>query len=265
MKIISWNINGLRAVIKKGDLVAFLAKESPDILCLQEIKISEAKVEKEDFKFPGYYFLTNGAKREGYSGTAMLVKESLFPLLARRGLGEGVIKNGIGVPEFDDEGRIQILELPKAYVVNVYFPNANAELSRLNYKLNFNKALLKHLKKLEAKKPIIVTGDFNVAHQPIDLARPKENDGSAGFTKEERESMDEFLAAGFVDTFRFLNKTLIQYSWWSYRMGARARNVGWRIDYFCVSDKIKKYLEKAYILDQVLGSDHAPVGIEINL
>ncbi|MEI7452407.1 MAG: exodeoxyribonuclease III [Candidatus Falkowbacteria bacterium] len=258
MKIISWNINGLRAVVKKGDLVAFLAKANPDILCLQEIKISEAKVEKENLQFPGYYLLTNGAQREGYSGTAMLVRESLFTKMPKA-------ENGIGVPEFDDEGRIQILELPKAYVVNVYFPNANAELSRLNYKLNFNKALLKHLKKLETKKPIIITGDFNVAHQTIDLARPKENDGSAGFTREERESMDEFLAAGFIDTFRYLNDGLIQYSWWSYRMGARQRNVGWRIDYFCVSDKIKKSLEKAYILDQVLGSDHAPVGIEIKL
>jgi len=258
MKLISWNINGLRAILLKGDLVNFLKTESPDILCLQEIKISEAKIKAADFKFPGYYFLANGAKREGYSGTAMLIKEDFLG-------ADDIIKNGIGIDEFDDEGRIQILELPKFYLVNVYFPNANHELSRLDYKLRFNAALLKYLKKLEEKKPIVITGDFNVAHQAIDLARPKENEGNAGFTIEECDWMTKFLAAKFIDSFRFLNDALVQYSWWSYRAGARARNVGWRIDYFCVSDKIKKYLKKAYILDKVLGSDHAPVGLEINL
>ena len=261
MKLISWNVNGLRAVLKKGSLTDFLQNEKPDILCLQEIKISEAKIAKENFQFPGYYLLSNGAKREGYSGTALLIKnEILDPPEA-----DDKINNGIGMAEFDDEGRIQILELPKFYLLNIYFPNANGELSRLPYKMKFNRALLAHLKKLQVKKPIVITGDFNVAHQAIDLARPKENEGSAGFTATERQWMTEFLAAKFVDSFRFLNGDKIQYSWWSFRAGARQRNVGWRIDYFCVSDKIKKYLKKAYILDKTLGSDHAPVGIEIEL
>ena len=149
------------------------------------------------------------------------------------------------------------------YLLNIYFPNANHELSRLRYKLDFNDALLKYVKKLEKKKPVIITGDFNVAHQEIDLARPRDNEGNAGFTVEERAWFSQFLKAGFIDTFRYKNSDKIQYSWWSFRAGARSRNIGWRIDYFCVSDKLKKSLKKAYILDKVTGSDHAPVGLEI--
>ncbi len=160
---------------------------------------------------------------------------------------------------------MQTLEFDKFYFINAYFPNANHELSRLNFKLEFNNALLKHLKKLERKKPIIICGDFNVAHEEIDLARPKDNVGNPGFTDEERKWADKFIKAGFIDTFRQTHKNKIQYSWWSYRFGARARNIGWRIDYFFVSAKIFKYVKNAFILDNIAGSDHCPVGIEIKM
>ncbi|MEI6529549.1 MAG: exodeoxyribonuclease III [Candidatus Falkowbacteria bacterium] len=255
MKIISWNVNGIRAVAKKG-LAAFLREEAPDILCVQEVKISEISRLETEFDFLGYREYWNSARRPGYSGTAMLIKDNFKGALSE--------KNGIGIERFDDEGRIQTLELKKYYLVNVYFPNSNSELSRLNYKIEFNQALLKYLKKLEKTKPVVITGDYNVAHEAIDLARPKENEGSAGYTKEERGWFKSFLKAGFIDTFRLLNGDKIQYSWWSFRAGARARNVGWRIDYFCVSDKLKKTLKKAYILDKITGSDHAPIGLELD-
>jgi len=254
MKLISWNVNGIRAVSQKGFSV-FLKKEKPDILCIQEIKISEDTKNKTEFDFPGYEEYWNCAQRPGYSGTAILVRTGFSKVLG--------FKNGFGIAKFDQEGRVQTLELPQFYLVNIYFPNANHELSRLGYKLEFNAALLKYLKKLEIKKPVMVTGDFNVAHQPIDLARPKDNEGNPGFTIEERDWFDKFLQTGFVDTFRYKNGNKIQYSWWSFRAAARVRNIGWRIDYFCVSDKLRKNLKKAYILDKVTGSDHAPVGLEI--
>ena len=284
MKIISWNVNGLRAVLRKGNLVDFLKRENPDILCLQEIKISEPKLEKENISFPGYQFLTNGARREGYSGTAILIKDDILikdgflkknVILKKAGAAKNEksfkieneksfkIKNGLGIDKFDQEGRLQILELPKFYLFNLYFPNANHELSRLDYKLDFNEALLKFLKRLDKNKPVILTGDFNVAHEEIDIARPKDNEGSAGFTLAERKWLSKLLKNNFVDTFRELNSKKIQYSWWSFRFNARPRNLGWRIDYFVVSDRIKKYVKKAYILDQELGSDHAPIGLEI--
>ena len=255
MKIISWNINGIRAVARHG-FKDFLNSEKPDILCLQEIKISDATTLLTEFDFPEYKEYFNCAKRPGYSGTAILVREDLLK-------NKWPLKPGLGISKFDDEGRVQTLETEKFYLINVYFPNSNPELGRLNYRLEFNEALLKYLKKLENKKPMIITGDYNVAHEEIDLARPKENAGSAGFTVEERAWMAKFLKAGFVDSFRELNGQKVQYSWWSFRAGARARNVGWRIDYFCVSVKLKKYLKKAYILDKITGSDHAPIGIEL--
>lgn len=260
MKIISWNVNGLRAIMRKGNLIDFLATAKPDIVCLQEIKISAAKLEKAALEFPGYQLFANGARREGYSGTALLVRDSF---LKKQDKLE--VKTGIGQDEFDHEGRIQILDLPRFYLLNLYFPNSNHALSRLAYKQKFNAAIMREIKKREGKKPVVVTGDFNVAHKPIDLARPKENEGNPGYTIEERTDMEKFLAGGLVDTFRFLEGQKVQYSWWSFRAGARRRNVGWRIDYFLVSDKMKKYLKKAYILDKVLGSDHCPVGLEINL
>lgn len=254
MKIISWNVNGLRAVLKKGFL-DFLSSEKPDIICLQEIKIGENLIKKEipDFlEYQSYYF---SAKRPGYSGTAILVKKIIA--------NEIRVVNGFLQGDFDDEGRVQILEADNFFLLNIYFPNSRADLSRLDYKIEFNNEILKLAKKLEKKNPVIITGDFNVAHQEVDLARPKANEGQAGFTFEERESMTKFLKAGFIDTFRFLNKDKIQYSWWSFRAAARKRNVGWRIDYFCVSDKLKKSLKKAFILDKIEGSDHAPVGLEL--
>jgi len=258
MKIISWNVNGLRAVLRKGNLMDFLQRVKPDVLCLQEIKISEPKLEKEQSVFPGYKFFTNGARREGYSGTAMLVKEAVV-----KKVRNFKIKNAIGIDRFDHEGRLQILELDKFFLLNIYFPNSNHELSRLGYKLEFDEALLKYLKKIDKTKPIIITGDFNVAHEPIDLARPKDNEGNPGFTVEERAWMTKLLEGGFVDTYRFQNGNKIQYTWWTFRANARVRNIWWRIDYFVVSDRIKKHVKKAYILDKELGSDHAPVGLEI--
>lgn len=254
MKLVSWNVNGVRAVIKK-DFHKFLESYKPDVLCLQEIKISEASRFDAELDFPGYIEYWNSAKRPGYSGTAILVREdSLKPLN---------VKNGFGQDRFDDEGRTQIAEFSNFFLVNCYFPNANSELTRLAYKIEFNQDLQKHLKTLEQKKPVIICGDFNVAHKDIDLARPKENRGTAGFTLEECDWMDKFIGDGFVDTFREINNNKIQYSWWSYRAGARQRNVGWRIDYFCASKKLQKRIKNAYILDSVTGSDHCPVVLEI--
>ena len=259
MKFISWNVNGIRAILKKGFL-DFLKKEKPDVLALQEIKICEKARTKEHFDFNGYEEFWNSAERPGYSGTATFVASS-----RNKNYEIHKASAGIGVKEFDKEGRTQTLEFDKFYFVNAYFPNANHELSRLNYKLRFNDALLKYLKKLERRKPIIICGDFNVAREEIDLARPKDNIGNPGFTDEEREWADKFIKAGFVDTFREKHKNKIQYSWWSYRFGARAKNIGWRIDYFFVSAKIFKYVKRAYILDKITGSDHCPVGIDLEL
>lgn len=254
MKIISWNVNGVRAVMKKNFL-EFLLTEKPDVLCLQEIKISESSKNDAKLDFPGYTEYWNCANRPGYSGTAILVREDLIQPIK--------VKNGFGQDRFDGEGRTQIAEFADFYLVNCYFPNANHELSRLDYKLDFNRDLQKHLKSLEKKKPVVICGDFNVAHLPIDLARPKENRGSAGFTPEECAWMTDFLTDGFIDSYRAINGDKIQYTWWSYRGGARPRNVGWRIDYFCTSKKLLKKIKDAYILDKVIGSDHCPVVLEL--
>ncbi len=260
MKILSWNVNGIRAVMKKGFL-NFLENQKPDILCLQEIKIADKDISGANLVFPGYKSYWNSAKRPGYSGTAVLIKEDLL-------LNNEIIKteNGLNLKDsekFDIEGRVQIFEFKNFYLINAYFPNSQADLARLDFKTEFNNLILKKAKLLEKKKAVIITGDYNVAHQEIDLARPKANEGAAGFTKEERSSFSKFIDSGFIDTFRELNNEKIQYSWWSFRAAARTRNVGWRIDYFCVSAKLKKSLKKAYILDKVMGSDHAPVGLEI--
>lgn len=249
LNILCWNVNGIRAVIRKGFL-NFLQQQQPDILCLQEIKISEATRHEQQFDFPNYQEFWNSAQKSGYSGTAILVKDNIKV-------------NYLKKFDWDDEGRIQVLDIGKYYLVNIYFPNANHELSRLDFKIDFSDKLLKQLKLLEKKKPLIITGDYNVAHQEIDLARPKQNIGNPGFTEEERAWMSKFLSKGFRDTFRELHPKKIQYSWWSYRANARANDVGWRIDYFCVSEKILKKISQAFILDQVLGSDHAPIGITI--
>ncbi|PLX26023.1 exodeoxyribonuclease III [Candidatus Parcubacteria bacterium] len=249
MKILSWNVNGIRAAIRKG-FVEFLNTEKPDVIGLQEIKISDAARAQENFDFADYQEFWNSADRPGYSGTAFLVKN-------------GLEAKALPKLSWDDEGRVQVIDIDKFYLANVYFPNAKDDLSRLGWKIDWNDKLLTYFKKLAKKKPLIVTGDYNVANEEIDLARPKPNVGNAGFTDQERAWMKRFLAAGFKDTFRQMHPNKVQYSWWSYRANARANNVGWRIDYFCVSDRILKKVSKAFILDKVLGSDHAPIGIEI--
>lgn len=255
MKIISWNVNGIRAVVKKGFL-DFLKKIQPDILLLQEIKINDLARAKEKFDFKNYLEFWHPAERPGYSGTATLV---------RKGLPDIRVKNGLGKTAFDREGRAQTIELEKFYLLNAYFPNANHELSRLGFKLDFNDHLLRYVKTLEKKKPVILGGDFNVAHEEIDLARPKDNVGNPGFTDEERGWMTKFLNSGLIDTYRYINKNKIQYSWWGYRFNLRARNIGWRIDYFCVSKKLERSVKDAFILDKIMGSDHCPVGVEIKI
>ncbi len=258
MHIVSWNINGIRAVLKKGFL-DFLKKEKPDILCLQEIKIDDTVRNKENFNFFGYEEFWNSAERKGYSGTMILIKDSLKKEIISK-------KN---YP--NNEGRVQILELNKFFLINVYFPNANRELSRLPYKMKFNRKLLKYIKGLskiptkegKKKKPVIITGDFNVAHQEIDLARPKDNIGNAGFTNEERNSFQEYLKSGLIDTFRYFHPKKIQYTWWTYRAGARPKNIGWRIDYFCVSKKIISQIKNSYIMNEVMGSDHCPIVLQL--
>jgi exodeoxyribonuclease III len=253
MKIISWNVNGIRAIYKKG-FYEFLKKEKPDILALQEIKISSDKIEKENFDFADYKEFWCSAKRPGYSGTLILYRPELEILGKEKGLK---------IEKFDIEGRAQSLELKNFFLINAYFPNSNGILSRLDYKLEFNKEIEKYAKKLNKKKPVIITGDFNVAHQEIDIARPKANEGKAGFTVEEREYFNNLTKKGFIDTFRYLHPNKIKYSWWSFRAGSRARNVGWRIDYFCVSKDIIKNIKEADILDKIMGSDHAPILIEL--
>jgi len=249
MKIISWNVNGIRAIVKKG-FVDFLKSVKPDVLCLQEIKISADARNKEIFDFAGYEEYWHPARRPGYSGTMILVKDGIKVLREKKFLADG-------------EGRVQTLELENFYLVNVYFPNANHELSRLDFKLRFNGRLLKFLKELEKKKPVVICGDFNVAHNPIDLANPEENEGNPGYTKQERTWFDKFLQAGFIDTFRTKQPDRTQFTWWSYRFLARERNVGWRIDYFCISLYLNKYLKRSFIMDEITGSDHCPVGIEM--
>ncbi len=254
MLLISWNINGIRASIRKG-FTEFLNTKKPDIICLQEIKIDDVMRAKENFDFADYDEYWNSADRPGYSGTAIFVKSKLKL--------KPKYTTGVGIEKFDEEGRVQTLEFDKFYLVNAYFPNTRHDLSRLDFKSEFNESILKYLKKLDKKKPVILTGDYNVAHEEVDLARPKDNDGNAGFHPEERKWMTKFLKAGFIDTYRHLHPKKIQYSWWSYRFGARSRNVGWRIDYFCISKKLKNKIKKTEIWDDIEGSDHCPVILEL--
>ncbi len=253
MKIISWNVNGIRAAVKKG-FTDFLKKARPDILLLQEIKINDLARAKEKFDFKDYLEFWHPAERPGYSGTATLIKNGL-PILG--------VKNGLGEAAFDREGRVQTVELEKFSLINAYFPNAHHELSRLKFKLAFNDQILKYVKKLEKSKPVVLCGDFNVAHEEIDLARPKDNVGNPGFTDEERAWMTKFLNSAQVDAYRYINKNKIQYSWWGYRFNLRARNVGWRIDYFMISPLLLPRLKEARILKEVTGSDHCPVAISL--
>ena len=248
MKMISWNVNGLRAVINKG-FMQILEELDPDIMCLQEIKMLPEQMPEP---LPaGYTAYWNSADRKGYSGTAIFSKHE--PLS---------VQNGMGMPEHDDEGRVITLEFTDYYLVTVYTPNSKNELLRLDYRTQeWDVEFLKFVRKLEERKPVIFCGDLNVAHKEIDLARPKTNKMSPGFTDEERASFDNIVDAGFIDTFREFNQEPDQYSWWSYRAGARARNVGWRIDYFCISPSLRPRLKEAFIRQDIMGSDHCPVGI----
>ena len=265
MKIYSWNINGIRAILKKPEFEDFLLREDPDVLLMQEVKITKEARQKrfqldlsgEDyFSKLGYATYWNSAIRPGYSGTLTLVKKNL-------GVLHLSLLNGVGVEKFDVEGRVQTLEFPDFYVLNIYFPNANRELTRLDYKIEFDLALEKHIEKLNKQKLVIIGGDFNVAHDEIDLARPQNNKGHAGFTKEERKWIHAFLKKDFVDVFREFNPDKKQYSWWTYRAMARERNIGWRIDYFLVSKKLLPKIKSTQIHDEIMGSDHCPVSIEI--
>jgi len=250
MKFISWNVNGIRAVLKKG-FADFIHQEQPDILCLQETKATQADVVVPE-ALAGYTSFWNSAEKKGYSGTAIFSK--VKPV---------AVTFGIGIAEHDREGRVITAEYEKFFVVNIYVPNSKRELTRLEYRQQWDRDLLAYLKRLEASKPVIWCGDLNVAHTEIDLARPKDNVKNHGFTPEERAGFDAFVAAGFVDTLRVFEKEGGHYTWWSQMGTARARNIGWRIDYFLVSEALKVKLKSATIYHTTLGSDHCPVGIEL--
>ena len=262
MKIISWNVNGIRAVHKKGLFESFVKEYKPDILCLQETKAEQHQSEVDLKNYQEYW---NSAERKGYSGTAIFTKTK--PLSIQNGFGEKIenkykLEDKYGDPK--KEGRVITAEYKDFYVVTVYTPNSKDDLSRipLRHKL-WDPAFLEYVKSLDKKKPVIFCGDLNVAHTPEDLARPKENVGKKGFTNEEREGIDNIIAAGFLDTFRIFTKGNGHYSWWSHFANARSRNIGWRIDYIFVSERLKSKVKKAEILPEVLGSDHCPVLIEI--
>ena len=250
MKLISWYVNGIRACLNKGFL-DFFNSENADIFCLQETKCQEGQVELE---IDGYTSYWNSAEKKGYSGTAVFTKNK--PLK---------VTYGIGKQEHDKEGRIITLEFEKFYLVTNYTPNAKRELERLDYRMIWEDEIRKYLLKLNKTKPVIMCGDLNVAHEEIDLKNPKTNRGNAGFTDEERGKMTELLKAGFVDSYRYLYPEKIEYSWWSYMGHAREKNIGWRIDYFITSKDIEKNIKEAKIYTQILGSDHCPIGLEIEL
>ena len=249
VKLISWNVNGLRAALKKNFL-EFLDAEKPDVLCLQEIKCGADDVEQ---LWPRHYTtFWNSAEKKGYAGTAIFIKQ--HPLN---------VAPHIGIVEHDKEGRVLAAELDDFFLVNVYVPNSKRDLSRLGYRQKWDRDFLAYLKNLEKKKPVVFCGDLNVAHTEIDLANPKANERNHGFTIEERNGFTNFINAGFLDTFREFEKGGGHYTWWSPMSGARARNVGWRIDYFLISQSLRPRLKRAFIRPHVMDSDHCPVGIEI--
>ena len=251
MKLISWNVNGLRAAVKKGFEDTFRSLGA-DIFCIQETKLQAGQI---DLEFEGYSHYWDYAEKKGYSGTAVYTR--LEPLS---------VSYGLGLDEHDSEGRCVTLEFEKFFLVCVYTPNSQDGLRRLGYRMEWEDAFRAYLKELDAKKPVIACGDMNVAHEEIDLKNPKTNRGNAGFTDEERAKFTELLAAGFTDTFRLLYPDKEgAYSWWSYRGNARANNTGWRIDYFICSDRIADKVRHAFILPEITGSDHCPVGLEIDL
>ena len=249
-KMISWNVNGIRACVKKGFL-DFFKEVDADIFCIQETKLQEGQI---DIKLEGYYQYWNYAERKGYSGTAMFTKEK--PLN---------VYYGIGIDEHDKEGRVITAEFENYYVITVYTPNSQDKLARLDYRMDWDDSFRKYLKILEKNKPVIVCGDFNVAHMEIDLKNPRTNKKNAGFTDEEREKFSILLDSGLIDTFRYLNPSLEgAYTWWSYRFNARKNNAGWRIDYFIISEILKDNLKDSKIYNDIYGSDHCPIEITIN-
>jgi len=251
MRFVSWNVNGLRAVVKKGFEDIFWSLDA-DFFCLQETKLQEGQIELPLSGYEGYW---SYAFKKGYSGTAIFARHK--PLSA---------KGGIGISEHDTEGRVVTLEYPEFFLVCVYTPNAQEGLKRLSYRMSWEADFRDYLIELDIKKPVIVCGDLNVAHNEIDLRHPKPNIGNPGFSYEERECMTRLLDSGFTDTFRHLHPDLEgAYSWWSYRSGARGNNVGWRIDYFLCSNRIADKIDRAYICPEILGSDHCPVGLDISL
>ena len=251
MKLISWNVNGIRAALKNG-FGDFFEKNRPDILCLQEVKV--AKEDIPDLSLKNYHLYWNHADKKGYSGTAICSK--IKPLS---------VTYGMNIAKHDSEGRLITAEYEKFFLVNVYVPNTKRDLSRLPYReKEWDVDFLKYLKKLEKKKPVVFCGDLNVAHQEIDLTYPKANVKNHGFTPEERKGFDRLIEAGFVDTFREFEKDGSHYTWWSRFANCRARNIGWRIDYFLISKVLRPKLKKAFILPDVIGSDHCPVGIELS-
>ena len=251
MKFISWNVNGLRACVKKG-FMEFFEDENADFFCIQETKLQEGQIELE---LEGYFQFWNYAEKKGYSGTAIFTKHN--PLK---------VSFGINLEEHDHEGRVITLEYEKFYLVNVYTPNSKRDLLRLDYRIQWEQDFRHYLTNLEKSKPVILCGDLNVAHQEIDLKNPKANVKNSGFTKEEREQMTFLLEQGFIDSFRYLNPTKEHcYSWWSYQFNARLRNIGWRIDYFILSQQLTPYLEDSIILPHIHGSDHCPVSLILSL
>jgi len=265
MKLYSWNVNGIRAALNKGTFQKFLEAENPDILCLQETKAEQKQV---DVDFENYFEYWSSAKRKGYSGTAIFTKEQ--PLSIIYGFSPEInskyrLAHDI-YGDVSDEGRVISAEFDSFYVVNVYTPNAKEDLSRLKLRHeSWDPAFLEHVKSLEKKKPVLMCGDFNVAHEEIDLARPKENIGKHGFTDEEREGFTKLISAGFTDTFRIFEKSGGFYSWWSHWGKSRERNVGWRIDYWLASSKITQKITDAKIHPEYLGSDHCPVSVEVKI
>ena len=250
MKLISWNVNGLRACVSKGSFLDFFRDMDPDILCLQETKLSAGQLELDT---PGHLQYWNYAQRKGYSGTAVFTREE--PLS---------VHMGMDIPRHDEEGRVITLEYPDFYLVTVYTPNSQDGLRRLDYRMDWEDCFREYLLGLDAKKPVVVCGDLNVAHEPIDLANPENNRMNPGFTDKEREKLSALLESGFTDTFRALHPDQAgAYSWWSYRTRARERGVGWRIDYFLASDRLREHIERAYICDEIYGSDHCPVGLDL--
>jgi exodeoxyribonuclease-3 len=253
MKIISFNVNGIRAIVQKS-FVADMRRVNADIICLQETKATVDQVKEAVAELSEYHVFANEAEKKGYSGTAILTKHN--PI---------AVTYYIGVGDHDNEGRVTCAEFEEFFVITVYVPNSGSELLRLPYRQTWDEDFLKYMKRLEQTKPVIVCGDFNVAHKAIDLARPKQNyNKSAGYMQEEISGMDTFSENGLVDTFRSLNGDEVKYSWWSYRGGARDKNVGWRIDYFLVSSVFLPKVSESFILNDVKGSDHCPVGIVIN-